>query len=76
MNITSLRDGFPAVTGGVEPQMATTRTAAAREDLGVLLARLPLVGLLAVQAVSLLALRRLRATRGTGSRPAADAAAR
>ena len=50
MNIPSLRHGSPAATGGVAPQMATTRTTAAREDLGVLLGRLPLVGLLAVQA--------------------------
>ena len=38
------------MTGGVAPQMATTRTATAHGDLGVLLGRLPLVGLLAVQA--------------------------
>lgn len=50
MNITSLRNGFSAVAGTAKPHMATARPAAAREDLSVLLGRLPLVGLLAVQA--------------------------
>lgn len=49
MNTTSLRNGSPAVTDGVAPQIPTTTTTV-REDLSVLLGRLPLVGLLAVQA--------------------------
>ena len=51
MNFISLGNGSPAVTRGAASQIATTQTTAAREDLGVLLGRLPLVGLLAVQAV-------------------------
>jgi len=49
MNITALRHGDPAVVDGVPPRITTTSTAV-REDLSILLGRLPLVGLLAVQA--------------------------
>jgi len=50
MNITSLRNGSPVVSGTAKPHMATARPVAAHGDLSVLLGRLPLVGLLAVQA--------------------------
>jgi uncharacterized membrane protein YphA (DoxX/SURF4 family) len=46
MSITSRRSDYPVP----EPHVAPTRTTATREDLSVLLGRLPLLGLLAVQA--------------------------